>query len=34
VRGNRIEAVGDAADVTMPDGAERIDLSGRTIKRR
>jgi imidazolonepropionase-like amidohydrolase len=31
VRGGRIEAVGAAGDVAVPAGAERVDLSGRTV---
>ncbi|WP_420449115.1 amidohydrolase family protein [Candidatus Palauibacter sp.] len=31
VRGERIEAVGDAATVAIPDGARVVDLSGRTV---
>lgn len=31
VRGERIEAVGDAAAVAIPDGARVVDLSGHTV---
>ena len=31
VRGDRIEAVGDAATVAIPDGARVVDLSGHTV---
>ncbi len=31
VRGHRIEAVGPTGQVALPDGAERIDVSGKTI---
>ncbi len=31
VRAGRIEAVGPAASVTVPESAERIDVVGRTI---
>jgi imidazolonepropionase-like amidohydrolase len=31
VRDGRIEAVGPAESISIPDGAERIDVSGRTI---
>ena len=31
VRGERIEAVGDAATVAIPDGARVVDLSGHTV---
>ncbi len=31
IRGNRIEAVGPSGQVTIPSGAEEIDVSGRTI---
>ncbi len=31
VRGNRIESVGDAASVKVPDGARIVDLSGATV---
>ena len=31
VRGERIEAVGDAATVAIPDGARVVDMSGRTV---
>ena len=31
VRGGRIEAVGPRARVTVPDGAERIDLAAKTV---
>ena len=31
VRGDRIESVGPAADVAVPEGAERLDLTGRTV---
>lgn len=31
VEGNRIRAVGPASDVTIPEGAEVVDVSGRTI---
>ncbi|MCA9738120.1 MAG: PD40 domain-containing protein [Gemmatimonadetes bacterium] len=31
IRGNRIEAVGAQGSVTVPDGAEIIDVSGKTI---
>ena len=31
VRGDRIETVGPAADVAVPEGAERLDLTGRTV---
>lgn len=31
IRGDRIESVGEAASVTIPDGAEQIDLTGKTI---
>ncbi len=31
VRGGYIEAVGPAAQVTIPDGAEQVDLSGRNV---
>jgi Tol biopolymer transport system component len=31
IRNNRIEAVGPAGSVTIPDGAERMDMVGQTI---
>ena len=31
VRGDRIEAVGDAATIAIPDGARVVDLSGHTV---
>jgi len=31
IDGNRISAVGDAADVTIPASAKRVDVTGRTI---
>ncbi len=31
IRGNRIEAVGDASTVTVPNGAQVLDCSGKTI---
>ena len=31
VRGQRIEAVGDAGDVAIPDGARIVDLGGHTV---
>ena len=31
VRGERIEAVGDAATIAIPDGARVVDLSGHTV---
>jgi len=31
VRDGKIEAVGPASQITVPDGAERIDVSGRTL---
>ena len=31
VRGGRIEAVGPAAEVAIPEGAELVDLSGRSV---
>lgn len=31
IRGERIESVGDAASVEIPEGAEQIDLTGKTI---
>ena len=31
VEGNRISAVGSSADVTIPDGATRVDVAGKTI---
>jgi imidazolonepropionase-like amidohydrolase len=31
VRGDRIEAIGPAAAVAVPDGAERLDLTGRVV---
>ena len=31
IRNNRIEAVGPVGSVTIPDGAERMDMDGQTI---
>jgi imidazolonepropionase-like amidohydrolase len=31
VRGGRVDSVGAASAVTIPDGAERVDMSGKTI---
>jgi imidazolonepropionase-like amidohydrolase len=31
IRGDRIDAVGPAASVRVPDGARRVDLKGRTV---
>ncbi|WJG09861.1 amidohydrolase family protein [Aliiglaciecola sp. LCG003] len=31
IKGNRIESVGKAADVAIPEGAEVVDISGKTV---
>ncbi len=31
IRGNRIEAVGSATSITIPSGAERLDLAGHSV---